>query len=527
MWKRKALKKNTRGLLKRSYWRMIAVCFLTAMLTTAYAVSTTFLNLQFSAHPHYTDAAFSTGIPNSEVIEETIRHFLEHTPMIRLLQSGAFDITSLLVDLYSTNFSVFFSSLRAANAFLTESFSLTVFFPLAGLILAVLYQIFVSNLLIIGEKRYFLENRNYRQTTISKVFFLYRLRCIINPAWIMFCRSVFQMLWNLTIVGGIIKHYEYILIPFILAENPKIDRKDAFFLSRQLMQHNKWRYFLLDLSFIGWRALSLLTLGLLDFLYVNPYISGVTAELYAILRRNYVLSRSPRYEHLSDSFLEHVPSEDELLISKALYDDSQGPYTKISYFAPEQYPVFLFSVQPPEKAVRPPLKADRKYAPGACIFLFFAFSFLGWILETSIHLMRDGSLLKNTVLFGPWLPIYGLYGTLALLLLRRFLKKPVQVFVLCTALYSVLEYVFNSVYELITHSALRDYSEYFLNFNGRIYPGGSVAFGLLGCAFLYYLAPRWSEIFMKRQKAVRILINSSLCILFAADIAVSVLPLFQ
>lgn len=51
-------------------------------------------------------------------------------------------------------------------------------------------------------------------------------------------------------------------------------------------------------------------------------------------------------------YLEHVPSEDELLISKALYDDSEGPYTKISYFAPYQYPVFLFSMQPPIAAVK-------------------------------------------------------------------------------------------------------------------------------------------------------------------------------
>ena len=88
--------------------------------------------------------------------------------------------------------------------------------------------------------------------------------------------------------------------------------------------------------------LSLLSLGLVDFLYVNPYMATCKAELYLTLRRNYVLSRSPGYEYLDDSYLEHIPSEDELLISKALYDDSEGPYTQTSYFAPDQYPVFLF-----------------------------------------------------------------------------------------------------------------------------------------------------------------------------------------
>ena len=186
----------------------------------------------------------------------------------------------------------------------------------------------------------------------------------------MFMRSLFQSLWNLTVIGGIVKHYEYILIPYILAENPRISRKDAFHLSRQLMRRSKWKFFMLDLSFAGWEILSLFTLGLLDLLFVNPYIAACRAELYATLRRNYVLSRSPGYEALNDSYLEHVPSDDELLISKALYDDSQGPYTKISYFAPEQYPVFLFSVQPPIKAVRSPIKAERKYDLLTYLFIF-------------------------------------------------------------------------------------------------------------------------------------------------------------
>ena len=48
MWKRKGLKKKTRVLLKQSYGSMVAVCFLIAMLTTAYSVSTTVFNFQIS-----------------------------------------------------------------------------------------------------------------------------------------------------------------------------------------------------------------------------------------------------------------------------------------------------------------------------------------------------------------------------------------------------------------------------------------------------------------------------------------------
>ena len=139
----------------------------------------------------------------------------------------------------------------------------------------------------------------------------------------MTCRCVFQTFWNLTFIGGIIKKYEYSMIPYILAENPTMGRKDAFFLSRQLMRGNKWRMFLLHLSFIGWSILSLLTFGILDFLFVNPYQTATDAELYMTLRKNYIRSRAPRYELFNDPLLEQELSDDELLIRKALYDDSE------------------------------------------------------------------------------------------------------------------------------------------------------------------------------------------------------------
>ena len=109
-------------------------------------------------------------------------------------------------------------------------------------------------------------------------------------------------------------------------------RKDAFFLSRQLMRGNKWRMFLLHLSFIGWSILSLLTFGILDFLFVNPYQTATDAELYMTLRKNYIRSRAPRYELFNDPLLEQELSDDELLIRKALYDDSEGPLYKDCLF---------------------------------------------------------------------------------------------------------------------------------------------------------------------------------------------------
>ena len=523
MWKRKVMKKKARISMKQNYWRMISVCFLAAMLAGAYPSSTTFLGSQalIPSIERRVSAPFASEDTNSEVITEIVRRLFHGTFISDFMASPASFLADILVDLGSTSTSAFFSLLRAVNNFLTESWDISTFLLILGVIVSLLYHFFISNMLLVGERRYFLEAHSYRQAPISKIFFLYKLRCIAGPAWILFCRTVFQLLWGLTIVGGVIKYYEYRMIPFILAENPKISRRDAFFLSRQLMQHSKWKLFKMHVSFIGWKLLSLLTFGILDLVFVNPYMSASEAELYLTLRRNYVLSRSPRYEFLNDSYLEHVPSEDELLISKALYDDSRGPYTKISYFNPEQYPVFLFSVQPPFKAVRSPARAVRKYDFLSLVFLFHVFSILGWLAETAVHLLANGTLSDSFDPFLPWLPLYGIYGIIIILFIKKLSDRPVLVFLVNFLVYTVEEYAASLLIESALGLQPWDYSGYFLNLSGRVYVGGSVSVALFGCAFLYYIAPRCADHFLKLNKIWRFLLCFVLTVLFIADIALA------
>lgn len=75
------------------------------------------------------------------------------------------------------------------------------------------------------------------------------------------------------------------MVPYVLAENPTIGIKDAFKLSHQLMRGNKFRAFLLDLSFIGWYVLSVITLGISGLFYSNSYTSFAEAELYLTVRK--------------------------------------------------------------------------------------------------------------------------------------------------------------------------------------------------------------------------------------------------
>ena len=58
----------------------------------------------------------------------------------------------------------------------------------------------------------------------------------------MFVRSVYSLLWCLTIVGGFIKIYSYKLVPMIIAENPELSAKEAIKLSEDMMKGYKLGY---------------------------------------------------------------------------------------------------------------------------------------------------------------------------------------------------------------------------------------------------------------------------------------------
>lgn len=80
----------------------------------------------------------------------------------------------------------------------------------------------------------------------------------------------------------IMKTYEYWLIPYILADNPDMECKEVFALTKKMMTGHKWEAFVLILSFIGWELLSICTCGLLSIFYVEPYKAYTLAGFYKV-----------------------------------------------------------------------------------------------------------------------------------------------------------------------------------------------------------------------------------------------------
>ena len=73
--------------------------------------------------------------------------------------------------------------------------------------------------------------------------------------------------------------------------------------------------------------------------------------------------------------------------------------------------------------------------------LFLIYSFIGWLMEISFTLYKDKTLVNRGFLMGPYCPIYGSGCILIILLLNRYLKDPIVLFIMSMVICSILEYV--------------------------------------------------------------------------------------
>ena len=97
--------------------------------------------------------------------------------------------------------------------------------------------------------------------------------------------AIFTLLWTLLlIIPGIIKAYAYAMTPYIMKDQPELSAVDCIDRSMSMMNGYKWKLFLLDLSFIGWYLLSILTLGI-GLLWLTPYIYCSRAKFYEELKQ--------------------------------------------------------------------------------------------------------------------------------------------------------------------------------------------------------------------------------------------------
>ncbi len=178
---------------------------------------------------------------------------------------------------------------RAINV-VTSGIRSPLFFLRGGAVLLVTLVFLIGMITIgyaveVGRSRFFLDGFK-GDVSIGKVFSAFNQGEYWSILATMFLRALYGMLWTLLfIIPGIIKAYEYRMVPYILAEKPDLSPNDIITRSRDITRGHKWEMFVLDLSFIGWYLAGVLLCGV-GVIFVAPYKEATEARLYNILAGN-------------------------------------------------------------------------------------------------------------------------------------------------------------------------------------------------------------------------------------------------
>lgn len=266
MWKRSDLKARAKASFKRNYWKSVLISLLLALIVgggSGTAVS----------HDWFDDGN------GSQTVEEEASHtYLEELEN----NDSDYENGQWEAGVQTRNLEKEFK--EAVNPAFIAVFVLVfvITFVLVMAVLIVLYA-FVANPLEVGCRRFYLRNLN-EPAQVGNIGYGFDNN-YKNNVKTMFFRGLYTFLWTLLLViPGIVKAYEYQMIPYLLADNPQMTKEQAFAESKRMMSGQKWRAFVLDLSFLGWNILSALTVGIVGIFYVQPYMDATHAALYDELR---------------------------------------------------------------------------------------------------------------------------------------------------------------------------------------------------------------------------------------------------
>lgn len=572
---RKEWKKAGKASLKRHYGLYVFICVFIAMLGLSYSSSLSSISsvtadkindtaeaAQSSTFSQVLDDIFEGKTDEADKIsQKQLEKEQKRNAEIGIVAIGhSRGVFSDLVNSVSSGaiLTKLFASLRSMTN--SKHISMAIFIILS-LIFYVLVRLVILDMLGIVYKRFFMEGRLYDKVPIRRFLFFARTKRWKNVVLTNLLMTIYRVLWTFTIIGGIIKHFSYAMVPYILCENPSIKPKQAITLSRKMMKGHKWELFVLNLSFIGWDLLGALTFGLVDIFFTNPYLEATLAEYYSYLRTLARENGIPDSDLLDDRLLYEKAETDlmEVVYADVLnrpplpecqtepsrpferfcantlglvlrHDEVEDNYERKmvrneqdeqfkNILAGEEYPGRLFIM--PEREKNKYLETTnylRHYSISSIIMIFFVMSFIGWAWEVSLHLISDGVFVNRGVMHGPWLPIYGFGGALIVVVLNKFRRNPLVLFITAVVLCGLVEY-FSAYYLEITHNGQKwwDYSGYFLNIHGRVCAEGLLVFGLGGVAIVYILAPILDNNFRRIRGKIMIPLCIVLVICFGID----------
>lgn len=284
MWSRKELKEKAKAAFRVNYWKCVLVSVIFALLAGGMSGvsspnASNYINQNSSSDNWIIDTTDMTD-EEAQELEDEASLSVESNDQVVTVTSDGYTIE----DENGNEITSFSDTNPEAAVAATIVVGIVVFIiVLITFAFCMVIDAFIINPIELGCDKFFVKNSE-EPADVRNVLYAFD-HGYKNIAKALFFRDLYIVLWSLLfVIPGIIKSYEYRMIPYILADNPDLDQQAAFDLSKKMMTGNKWKAFVLDLSFIGWDILSALTCGILGIFYVNPYIYATNAELYLALK---------------------------------------------------------------------------------------------------------------------------------------------------------------------------------------------------------------------------------------------------
>ena len=259
MWTRAELKSKAKFSFKRNYWKSVLISLILALIVGGGS----------------SGSSISSAVSNNLIGDSDSSVVGDYSDD----DSSLYDDNDFYDDTYDENVKDDIDDLKGIAGTTAGMMAIGIFLMVFIIVFVVLMavvillDVFIFNPLEVGCKKYYLRNLN-EPAQVGNIGYAFDNN-YKNITKTMFFRDLFTVLWTLLfIIPGIVKSYEYQMIPYLLADNPQMTKEQAFEESKRMMQGQKWKAFVLDLSFIGWNILSALTLGILGIFYVQPYMDA-------------------------------------------------------------------------------------------------------------------------------------------------------------------------------------------------------------------------------------------------------------
>ncbi|MDO5389733.1 MAG: putative ABC transporter permease [Eubacteriales bacterium] len=152
--------------------------------------------------------------------------------------------------------------------------------------------------------------------------------------------------------------------------------------------------------------------------------------------------------------------------------------------------------------------------------IFITGCFVGWVYEEVFYWITEGLLRNRGILYGPWLPIYGI-GALGIYSMKPLKKKPILLVFLCAGVTGVVEYIIGFAGIHLFGMRLWDYRGLRWNLDGIICFRSVVSFAVMGLVFHYLLEPAAEHMVGKMSPKIVLGICLTLFFIFSVDCILS------